>query len=104
MKGDLKVEMKKKMFDQLVKYWEEGYSGVRETWDLVQTRLDCCGVDTWTDWLNNSSVPDSCCLTGDKSGCGQQATEDTVHTTGCFQAFKLKFLHNLDNVGSKRLY
>jgi CD63 antigen len=41
---------------------------VREAWDGTQRELRCCGVNNYTDWLENdllrntSSVPPSCCV------------------------------------------
>ena len=97
----MSVAIKKKMFSQMAHYDEAGYEAVTKAWDAVQERLECCGVNTWTDWqLNSTSVPDSCCL-GDWAGCGLEASEDTLHSRGCFSAFKQKFVDNLDNVGSK---
>ena len=96
----MSVEIKKKMFSQVGHYDEAGYEAVTKAWDAVQERLGCCGVTGWTDWLNTTSVPDSCCL-ADQAGCGLEASQDTVHTSGCFSAFKQKFVDNLDNVGSK---
>ena len=100
VKGKMSGEIRKKMLSQVGHYDEAGYEAVTKAWDAVQERLECCGVEDWTDWLNSTSVPDSCCL-GNQAGCGLQATEDTVHTRGCFSAFKQKFVDNLDNVGSK---
>ena len=106
VKGKMSAAIKKKMLSQMDHYDEAGYEAVTKAWDAVQEKLACCGVTDWTDWLNSNSdsnstsVPDSCCL-GDQAGCGLQATEDTVHTGGCFSAFKQKFVDNLDNVGSK---
>lgn len=33
---------------------------VLSEWDLVQNKLNCCGVNNFTDWGDN--VPKSCCL------------------------------------------
>ena len=100
VKGNMSGEIKAKMFSQLVHYDEAGYEAVTKAWDAVQERLECCGVIGWTDWLNSTAVPDSCCL-GDLAGCGLEASQETVHARGCFTAFKQKLVDNLDNVGSK---
>ena len=39
------------------------YSGVTDTWNLVQRELECCGVNNATDWKSTdyNKTPDSCC-------------------------------------------
>ena len=82
----MKTKIKDKMFTQLGHYGEDGYDGVTKAWDVVQVRLQCCGVDGWTDWLNISSdtssysVPDSCCVQGLEADCGLQASEVRLQT------------------------
>ena len=90
----MKTKIKDKMFTQLGHYGEDGYDGVTKAWDVVQVRLQCCGVDGWTDWLNISSdissdispdtssysVPDSCCVQGLEADCGLQASEVRLPT------------------------
>merc|ERR1711936_129574 len=55
-------------------FFRGGYKGVSETWNVVQHELECCGTQSYTDWINTTfsareNVPDSCCLS-DVVGCG----------------------------------
>ena len=88
----MKTKIKDKMFTQLGQYGEDGYDGVTKAWDVVQVRLQCCGVDGWTDWPNISSdissdtssysvlLPYSCCVQGLEADCGLQASEVRLPT------------------------
>jgi glucan phosphoethanolaminetransferase (alkaline phosphatase superfamily) len=54
------------MVKGLENYNKTGYEGVTKTWDEIQQRLKCCGVDTPQDWKNatelgNNNAPKSCC-------------------------------------------
>ena len=61
-------------------------------WDSIQRDLKCCGVDHYEEWfsyLNESSVPDSCCV--DYSyDCGSQAVlDDNIIKTSCSEALAI---------------
>ena len=77
---------------------------ITKNWDFLQESLSCCGGFSWyrgyrnyrqTPIGRNLSVPDSCCLGGSVSGCGNQVFEDgyentqkiltTIYTQGCVQ-------------------
>ena len=65
-------------------------TSVKNTWNTVQTKFECCGVDSYTDWshvpsMNNTNTPDSCCKTESKD-CGKGALTDPakINTAGCF--------------------
>lgn len=64
--------------------------------DSIQTLLQCCGVDGYSDWGGNH--PKSCC-TNVQQGTGGQDARCTsldssmtyVYSTGCFEATKMNF-------------
>ncbi|TMS36535.1 hypothetical protein L596_003678 [Steinernema carpocapsae] len=75
-------------------------NGLKYTWDHLQTALQCCGSQNYTDWFRsvhwpkNNFVPDSCC---DKSlfkegesieNCGQNFEHrDLWYQQGCYKPF-----------------
>lgn len=70
-------------------------TAVTHAWDRIQQDKECCGVNNYTDWRNNThlkdgSVPDSCCIAYSKD-CGGKviATHNTtnIYTEGCAEKF-----------------
>jgi CD63 antigen len=67
---------------------------VLKTWDDVQTDLQCCGANNYTDWQSNAqlndSVPDSCCINY-QPGCGlnvfKSGNLSTIFSIGCADEF-----------------
>ncbi|XP_049906345.1 leukocyte surface antigen CD53 [Epinephelus moara] len=60
-------------------------------WDVLQTQLDCCGVNNKTDWGEN--VPASCC----QSNCDTQNPE--YQEKGCVEKLKNLFEENFLTTG-----
>ncbi|TNM90160.1 hypothetical protein fugu_004394 [Takifugu bimaculatus] len=58
-------------------------------WDLVQNKLECCGVNHYTDWGTN--IPNSCCV----SSCNGSAP----YEMGCLEALKNRFEENYLTTG-----
>jgi len=70
----------------------------RNAWDYFQKKLECCGVNNYSDWQDVAfgsftlAVPDSCCLIElrKKHNCGLNMlpthphADKFIHTTGCF--------------------
>ena len=61
--------LKQELLDGIEKrYLLNDSNGMKATWDQIQTRFDCCGVNNYTDWYKISAwpeeewVPDSCCI------------------------------------------
>jgi len=58
------------------------------TWDNLQQRLHCCGVNGTLDWQKEgkqTSLPESCCI--DKEDCPRVLpvlAEDKVYNEGCY--------------------
>jgi len=110
LKGDLDTEVVKNMEKGMTNYGKGGeFDGVTHTWDIVQKELECCGVENSTDWAKNrpetykaGQVPDSCCVGGQKLGCGS-SDEVPKFGKGCYSLFKSQFIDNIAIVGGVAL-
>ncbi|XP_033828866.1 leukocyte surface antigen CD53-like [Periophthalmus magnuspinnatus] len=67
-------------------------STILSDWDMVQTKLECCGVSNASDWEGN--VPRSCCP---DSSCSKPTPN--YHKTGCFDKLKQFFEENFLTTG-----
>ena len=56
-------------------------SSIRKVFDNVQERLECCGINNYTDWGDNGfKIPESCC----KEGVECDTSEvDNINLEGC---------------------
>ncbi|XP_065832931.1 leukocyte surface antigen CD53-like [Oscarella lobularis] len=55
------------LYDSLSDY--NTSTSIHKTWNFIQEKFECCGVNSSADWLNR--VPDSCCNSSqDFTGCG----------------------------------
>ena len=63
------------------------YTGTdNRMWNKIQIWFDCCGMDNYTFWINNTNVvPDSCCIVY-KTGCGNFTDVNQIHEGGCFKS------------------
>ena len=66
MQGDVEEIVKKNMEKAMKNYNNETNKGVKETWDLLQKDVKCCGTEEYKDWssvtgFGENQVPDSCC-------------------------------------------
>jgi len=109
LKGDLNTEVQKKMSSGMEHYQQEGFSGVTDTWDIVQKNLHCCGVKEPADWTTNrpdifpnESRPDSCCKEGQVAGCGKDESKAKFED-GCYNLFKNEFVDNIAIIGGVAL-
>ncbi|XP_031156366.1 leukocyte surface antigen CD53-like [Sander lucioperca] len=85
-------EIGKLVEDDLTKGLEKAKgSNSTSDWDLVQVKLDCCGVNNVTDW--GSKVPSSCCF----KDCG--TTAPVYRTKGCLVKLKNWFEENFLAIG-----
>jgi tetraspanin-9 len=97
------------------KYSANDTSGIASTWDIVQNKFNCCGVDSYQDWYNSTAwpaeqwVPESCCsplnstLEADNSMdiCGRDEARDSsrYRSQGCYKEIRHWILENLHIVG-----
>lgn len=59
---------------------------VTAAWDTTQSRLRCCGVQTFRDWYGK--IPISCCQEIDgvqRKPCQDNPTLSNVHNQGCYE-------------------
>lgn len=111
LKGDLNNEVSKNMKSGMDNYKKADFSGVTDTWDIVQKELACCGVDAPVDWHTKredlfkvGEFPDSCCKAGMVEGCGKQLNATAaVFQDGCYQLFKTQFVDNIAIIGGVAL-
>lgn len=67
--------------------------GVHHTWDHMQEKLQCCGVESFMDWEDNDAfkqnetVPDSCCRDSSQPMCAGPVLRAndtaTIYDEGC---------------------
>jgi len=107
--GDLRPGLKTKMEAGLKNYGALDHHGVNIIWDEVQTGLQCCGVNTWTDWqsvstrgLKLKAVPESCCKNRQED-CGKNPSQENLYSQGCFTALSNAFSNNLHYIGGTLL-
>jgi len=98
-KGDVEKIVKENMEKAMKNYNNETNKGVKDTWDLLQKDVKCCGTEEYKDWFGvagfaQNQVPDSCCKV-ETEGCGRTMTNiDDFYTAGCFVTFKTEILDN----------
>lgn len=86
-KGKVEHLAKKRFEDSLHDYEREGQSPVtpvKEAWDFIQSQLQCCGVDSYSDWISDKKdVPKSCCK--NQNACSSASDYFSV---GCYNKVK----------------
>jgi len=95
-RNDAKTVIEDAMKKSLDQYEDPAHDGVKQTWDIMQSDFECCGVNNSTDWsgkgsLSAGDVPDSCCKQETATdGCGKGAMGDStkIYTNGCFTQFE----------------
>lgn len=90
LRSEVETYLRDAMKKSIPNYQNEG---VDDAWDQLQTSLECCGVDSYRDWADNSvfdkkkTVPQSCCLNSTTSNCAGKVlqTHDTIgiNVQGC---------------------
>ena len=97
LKVDAEEAIAKQMRSSLNDYGND--TDVTHSWDEIQQDLECCGVDTYTDWTNTTfnhngktkNAPDSCCIAGNTNDCGNDAlikSNGTIYEKGCLKTFE----------------
>ncbi|XP_055906254.1 CD151 antigen [Eupeodes corollae] len=59
---------------------------ITQAWDETQTRLRCCGVDSWHDWNRYGQIPESCCqeiFGGQRKQCALFPMISNLYSQGC---------------------
>jgi len=97
---EFKKHFSEGMKKSMKQYGHGDDAGVEATksWDLLQTELKCCGVESYQDWIDApvlKPVPVSCCI-NQFTGCNIVPTPVTVYDQGCLQKA-------IDDIGLKYL-
>lgn len=74
--------MRQEMYSSLPQYGNR--RGITLAWDETQTRLKCCGIESYRDWYG--SIPESCCQEtygGQRKPCIDAPSPLTLHVNGC---------------------
>jgi len=100
-KGDVQDWIEQEMTKTVPNYGNKEFRSVKTTWDAIQKASDCCGVEGYKDWTNNTqlspnkAVPVSCCIDQQEPMCGNDMTDKTeeeakkkIYTTGCVDKVK----------------
>ncbi|UYV78434.1 hypothetical protein LAZ67_16001345 [Cordylochernes scorpioides] len=98
-KNDLEQGTFERLESELERYGATNESMVTGTWNTIQTKLKCCGLEIeglqsepFRAWERKNSrfqrevrVPDSCCLV---EGCARNPSPENVYNEGCYRKFK----------------
>jgi len=76
-----------------------------KAWDVLQSELKCCGVNTSSDWMSpnvtlapGAMFPDSCCMDGFVKGCAVNGS--MPYGLGCQKELTMKLQDNIYLVGA----
>lgn len=90
--------MRQEMFSSM-----KFYGGRREitaAWDDTQTKLGCCGVESYNDWKGR--IPESCCQEtygNQRQPCRDNPSSSTVFNRGCLQVSTEFMRRNASQLG-----
>ncbi|XP_056149623.1 tetraspanin 36 [Lampris incognitus] len=87
--GRINGDLGRSMNNTFMKY--DGKDTESQGVDYLQTQLQCCGVQSYTNWTNtpwftshNNTVPLSCCKNATNTECtGRLDQPDLLNTAGC---------------------
>jgi len=107
-RNDVNDLMREGMTKTMKNYGKDEFVAPTESWDKIQTTIQCCGIDDYKSWKNaaklsvTSSVPDSCCIK-EEPGCGtgyaskpEGEAKEVIYTKGCLSTVETNIK---DNVG-----
>ncbi|KAJ8285249.1 hypothetical protein GJAV_G00024640 [Gymnothorax javanicus] len=87
-RGRIKGDLEKTMTDVFKKY--DGQSPETRAVDFLQSQLQCCGVQNYTDWnqttwysSHNNSAPTSCCKSNATACTGRLDQPGLLNVQGC---------------------
>ncbi|XP_011158291.2 CD151 antigen isoform X1 [Solenopsis invicta] len=85
-----------KMFEKKVESLIQFYNNdtfIHDFWDTAQSKLYCCGVNSWEDWETHGfKVPDSCCESDQRLHCNANPHTKNipaVYTKGCLNKMRI---------------
>ncbi len=84
---------------------------ITEAWNILQHDLECCGINSYKDWLNTTSlgltgtVPDECCIEPHEN-CGvakalnnPDLAKKFIYINGCLVKLEAVVSSNINIVG-----
>ncbi|XP_076327330.1 tetraspanin-9-like isoform X1 [Tachypleus tridentatus] len=100
----LQEELKAGIVD---KYTKNNQNGLKNIWDDIHLKFDCCGVKEYKDWYkisawpNKELVPQSCCLPEfiKNSTCGTTGAIYMWHQQGCYMKIHMWLMERLYIIG-----
>ena len=103
LRGDIDVKLHRNMKMALQNYGKEGQEEMTIAWDTVQMEMECCGMDSFTDWVEEKvDIPPSCfqvlsipTLGRFKTAIFQREGEDAVFADGCYDLVMSKIVGNV---------
>ncbi|XP_050054458.1 tetraspanin-4-like [Aphis gossypii] len=75
-------------------YNQTGHETFRQSWNVLQSNIECCGISGPKDWKSVSrsgKLPASCCYA---LQIDESCTEINSYTNGCYDEFKNSLQHN----------
>ncbi|XP_022162248.1 tetraspanin-6-like [Myzus persicae] len=94
MRSDMEQYALKRMEYTISEYNKTGHEATRQSWNVLQSNIECCGIEGPKDWKLVSlsgGLPASCCYAVQ---IDQSCTEINSYTIGCFQKFKTNLQQN----------
>lgn len=112
-RGQAHDEINRKMIEGLKNYSDDPnspYAGVTNTWTVIQSDFNCCGVTSYENWKNatfsqGANVPASCCKAIPPTReCGNGMLDGTgdlnnIYQEGCLKKLELFVEENISVVG-----
>lgn len=89
------------------KYTHNNDIGLKNTWDQIHFKFECCGVKEYTDWYKIAAwpeeewVPQTCCLVEFRkdSTCGKTHNIYMWHQQGCYMKIHMWLMERLYIMG-----
>jgi len=89
-----------KSANRTIQEWERPKGPIASSWNVIQTKFECCGVENYKNWQNSKKfveyakkenatatypVPDSCCVEKTEN-CGFEYNEENmIYSEGCIK-------------------
>ncbi|XP_050520935.1 tetraspanin-9-like [Daktulosphaira vitifoliae] len=94
MRGEIKEFAMKEMNQTISKYNQTGYETSTEAWNILQSDVECCGINGPNDWkivTHTDVLPVSCCKA---IPVDWHCTKTDAYLTGCFTLLEDKLQEN----------
>lgn len=94
IRSDVEQYALKQMQYTIDGYNQTGHEASRQSWNVLQSDIECCGISGPKDWKSVSrsgKLPASCCYA---LQIDESCTEINSYTNGCYEEFKNNLQHN----------